>query len=114
MDAAKSEVSGFQCLCEHHLTPYSREFSIRSEVLSAKEILQSATVNAAKNLRMVGKLGTLEKGAFADMLILDANPLEDITILSDPEKNIMAIIKEGRVVISSVDGLSVDLAYKGL
>jgi imidazolonepropionase-like amidohydrolase len=53
------------------------EFSLRSKVLSAADILRSATVNAAKLLRMEGKLGAIRKDAIADLLILDDNPLED-------------------------------------
>jgi imidazolonepropionase-like amidohydrolase len=42
------------------------------------EALQTATLNPAKFLGMDDRLGTIEKGKFADLVLLDANPLEDI------------------------------------
>lgn len=87
------------------------EFSLRATVLSAKEILQSATINAAKMLGMEGKIGSLDQGAFADMLILDENPLDDVTILDQLGEPMGTVIKEGRVVTSQVAGLEVDPLY---
>lgn len=52
----------------------------------------------AKLLNMSGKLGTIASGAFADMIVLEKNPLEDITVLDRPEHNLVAVIKEGRLV----------------
>jgi|Deesub1362A_J573_1020465.scaffolds.fasta_scaffold61983_1 hypothetical protein len=40
-----------------------------------------------------GKLGVVEKGALADLLIVDGNPLEDIDLIADPEKNFVLIIR---------------------
>ena len=42
------------------------------------EALQTATVNPAKFLGMEDQIGTIEKGKLADLVLLDANPLEDI------------------------------------
>ncbi|KAE8396587.1 imidazolonepropionase [Aspergillus alliaceus] len=89
----------------------NREFSLRSAVLSPLEILQSATVNAAKLLGMKGRLGCIQEGAIADCLILNANPLEDITVLDHVEKTLVAIIKDGRVVASKLGELPVDPLY---
>jgi imidazolonepropionase-like amidohydrolase len=68
------------------------------------EILQMATsTNAAllalSNLRnpYPGKLGVIEKGAFADILVVDGNPLEDIHLLENPDRNLVVIMKNGRV-----------------
>ena len=87
------------------------EFSIRSKVLSAKDILQSATVNAAKYLGMEGQLGCIKKGSIADMLILKSNPLEDITVLDHIQDNLVAILKDGRIVYKRSSWLSVDPLY---
>jgi imidazolonepropionase-like amidohydrolase len=53
----------------------------------------------------------LKNGAFADMLILDKNPLDDIEILGKLNQHCFAIIKEGRVVMSKVVGLTKDEIY---
>ncbi|PYX45296.1 MAG: amidohydrolase, partial [Acidobacteria bacterium] len=42
------------------------------------EALQTATLNPAKFLGMQDRLGSIEKGKLADLVLLDANPLEDI------------------------------------
>ncbi|KAL7658193.1 hypothetical protein ACMYSQ_004329 [Aspergillus niger] len=89
----------------------NQEFSIRSGVLSAKDILKSATVNAARYLGMEGQLGCIKEGSIADMLILTSNPLEDITVLDRIQDNLVAILKDGRVVSKNVDWLSVDPLY---
>ncbi len=44
-----------------------------------------------------GKLGVVEAGALADLLLVDGNPLDDITLLADPEKNLVVIMKDGKV-----------------
>jgi imidazolonepropionase-like amidohydrolase len=90
------------------------EFSLRSKVLSAADILRSATVNAAKLLRMEGKLGAIRNDAIADLLILDENPLEDITVLDRMSSTLLVIIKDGRVVASKIAELKVDPLYNTL
>jgi imidazolonepropionase-like amidohydrolase len=49
-----------------------------------------------------GKLGVISPGAFADLVVLDKNPLEDITVLDRPELYLRAVIKEGRVMSGSL------------
>jgi len=44
-----------------------------------------------------GKLGVIEKGAFADILILNGSPLEDIRVIEDPARNMAVIMKDGRI-----------------
>ena len=56
-------------------------------------------------LRMEGKIGVIAPGAFADLLVLDANPLEDITILDRPEHHLRLVMKEGRVAFSTMPEL---------
>lgn len=83
----------------------TEEFTIRSEVLPSPTILRHATTNVAKMLRMEGKIGVIAPGAFADLLVLDANPLEDITILDRPEHHLHLVMKEGRVAFSTMPEL---------
>jgi imidazolonepropionase-like amidohydrolase len=44
-----------------------------------------------------GKIGVVEEGALADLLLVDGNPLEDINLIKDPEKNFVVIMKDGTI-----------------
>jgi imidazolonepropionase-like amidohydrolase len=44
-----------------------------------------------------GKLGVIEPGALADLLLVDGNPLEDIKLIEDPDRNFIVIMKDGRI-----------------
>ncbi|WP_245926656.1 metal-dependent hydrolase family protein [Breoghania corrubedonensis] len=74
----------------------SREFVIRSEVLSAMEIIRSATTIAAKVLRKEGELGCLKPGAFADLLLIDGDPTKNLELFGDQGRHMAAIMKAGR------------------
>lgn len=45
-----------------------------------------------------GKIGVIEEGAYADLLLVNGNPLEDVSLLSDPDKNLVMIMKGGKIV----------------
>lgn len=67
------------------------------------EVLRGATSVNAELLAMSGprnpypgKLGVIEKGALADILVVDGNPLDDIALMEDPSKNLAVIMKGGR------------------
>jgi imidazolonepropionase-like amidohydrolase len=53
------------------------EFFVKAE-FTPLEALQTATLNPAKFLGLEADLGTVEKGKIADLVVLDANPLDDI------------------------------------
>jgi|UniRef100_A0A914Z8F8 imidazolonepropionase-like amidohydrolase len=66
------------------------------------DVLKMATGTNAELLAMsgnrnpyAGAIGVIEKGAMADMLLIDGNPLEDISLIADPDKNMKLIIKDG-------------------
>jgi imidazolonepropionase-like amidohydrolase len=44
-----------------------------------------------------GKLGVVEEGALADLLLVDGNPIEDIRLIEDPGKNFVLIMKDGKI-----------------
>ncbi|KAI1338370.1 hypothetical protein F5Y15DRAFT_126871 [Xylariaceae sp. FL0016] len=75
----------------------SHEFRLRGQVLSPVEVLRSATVYPASMMGWGDRLGQIKEGFEADMLILDANPLDNITILDDPEKHVLGVMKTGRI-----------------
>jgi imidazolonepropionase-like amidohydrolase len=74
----------------------SREFLIRGEVMTPPEVIQSATTIAARVLRHEGKLGVIAPGAFADLLVVDGNPLESLKLFQDQGAHLSAIMKGGR------------------
>ena len=59
--------------------------------MTEMDAIRSATVVAAELLEMSDALGTVEAGKLADIIAVDANPLEDITAL----QNVSVVIKEG-------------------
>ena len=72
------------------------EFLVRAEVLSPAEIIRSATVIGAEVLRMEGKLGVIAPGAFADLLVVDGNPLENLRLFEDDGAHLSVIMKDGK------------------
>ncbi|ORX37953.1 hypothetical protein BD324DRAFT_623941 [Kockovaella imperatae] len=86
------------------------EFDLRASVLPSPVVLKHATCNAAKVIKMEGKVGCLKQGSFADFLLLSSNPLEDVTILSKPKEYLQGIVKDGRCVHSRVKGLRVEVS----
>ena len=63
------------------------------------EILRSATVNNAKICRMEDKIGCIEKGKYADIVVLEENPLENIEACRKP----VLVFKEGKVLAQKKD-----------
>ena len=49
-----------------------------------------------------GKLGVVEEGALADLLLVDGNPLENIKLVEDPDKNFLVIMKDGTIYKNTV------------
>lgn len=68
------------------------------------EILNMATANNADLLAMsgkrspyTGKLGVIEEGALADLIIIDGNPLDNLELLNDTDKTLVLIMKNGKI-----------------
>ena len=68
------------------------------------DILKMATSANAELLAMSGprnpysgKLGVVEEEALADLLVIDGNPLENIELVARPDKNLMIIMKDGKL-----------------
>jgi imidazolonepropionase-like amidohydrolase len=79
----------------HHYQ--SLEFSLRAEVFSPFEVIQSATIVNAELLNRSGELGVLVPDALADMIVVDGNPLDDLTLLQGQGKHLLLIMKGGRL-----------------
>ena len=76
----------------------SDEFLLRGAVLPAIEVIRSATVNAARVLRQEGRLGTVRAGARADLVVVDGDPLADLSVLTGQGRRMPAIMQDGRFV----------------
>jgi imidazolonepropionase-like amidohydrolase len=67
--------------------------------MSPMAAIVAATKTAAEAIGYGDKVGTIEEGKFADIIMVDGNPLDDISILSEVEK-IKMVMKDGNVVIT--------------
>lgn len=79
-------------------THQSEEFVIRNRVLPAAEVIRSATSIAARLLRKEGEIGCLTPGAWADLIVVNGNPLDDISLLTGQGKHIPLILQQGKPV----------------
>ena len=75
------------------------EFILRSKVEAPVDVLKSATSINAAILNMDGKLGVIAPGAFADMVLIDGNPLTDISLLGVESRAILQIWSRGRQIV---------------
>jgi imidazolonepropionase-like amidohydrolase len=74
----------------------SLEFIHRAKVLKPIEIIRQATTIGAEILRMDGKLGVVEEGAFADLIVVDGNPLKNLKLFLDQGAHLPMIMKGGK------------------
>jgi len=81
-----------------------QEFTNRTKWFSNAEILKQATSVNGEIMALSGprnpypgKIGVIEEGALADILLIDGNPLKNIEILTNPEKNLLLIMKDGKI-----------------
>ena len=74
----------------------SSEFTLRAKALPAIDILRSACVINAELLGQPGRLGAIREGAAADLLVVNGNPLEDISLLAAGGEHLAVIMMDGR------------------
>lgn len=97
---------------------FSPEHATRQGKLLAKltrwykpfEVLKMATHDNAALLSLSGnrspypgKLGVIEEGALADIIIINGDPLKDISLIADPRKNFVLIMKDGIIYKNTID-----------
>lgn len=73
------------------------EIVLKAEILGAHEAMTSATATNAALFRMADRIGTVEVGKEADLILVDGDPLANIGLLSDPAC-IPVVMKAGAVV----------------
>ena len=82
-----------------------QDLVVRKHWFSDVEILRQNTSNAGrwlaksgtKNPYREGPLGVITVGAYADMILVEGNPLEDVSVLVDYDENIKVVIKDGEI-----------------
>jgi imidazolonepropionase-like amidohydrolase len=75
------------------------------------EILKLITYDNAQLLALSGnrspykdaKLGVIEEGAYADLILVNGNPLKDINVMVDYDKNFVLILKDGKIYKNTLD-----------
>ena len=75
------------------------EFRLRREVVPHIDILRSATSVNGELLQLKGRLGVVQEGAYADLLLVDGNPISDMGIFERPHEKIRMIMKGGEVLV---------------
>jgi imidazolonepropionase-like amidohydrolase len=81
-----------------------RELELRAALDSPAEILRSATAVNAELLLEKGTLGTIAEGAHADLLAVEGDPLADLGVLLEPQKNLKLIMKAGTLYKNELGG----------
>src|SRR5262249_30741335 len=80
------------------------ELTKMSQWYGPAEVLTMATSTNGELLKLSGprdpypgKLGVVEQGALADLLLVNGNPLEDLHLLEEPAQNLVLIMKDGQI-----------------
>ena len=82
-----------------------------TEWYTPAEALRMATADNAELLALSGfinpypgRLGVVEEGALADLLLVDGNPIDDLALVADPERRFVVIMKNGIVHKDTLSG----------
>ena len=78
------------------------EFKLRSPVVANDDLVRQATCNAARLFNMEDQIGQVKEGLLADLIVIDGDPLDDITALTTPETSLKMVMKEGQICINNL------------
>ena len=76
----------------------SRELSLRAEIEPAAEVLRSATAVNARLVGREGELGVVAEGARADLLVVDGDPIADVSLLEGDGRHLRAVVRRGELL----------------
>ena len=91
---------------DHQIGNYGREFAYYGAIdgLSAEAVLSWGTSNAGQLLvDAPARVGVIEPGALADLIIVDGDPVQDLSLLARPDEALKAVIRDGALVIDRLD-----------
>ncbi len=89
-------------LLGHMHARQSGEFALRLQAMTPAQALQSATCTAAQLMRLEGQVGRLVAGAWADLLVVDGDPMQGLAMLAEPARGIRLLMQGGRIVRSDL------------
>jgi imidazolonepropionase-like amidohydrolase len=93
---------------DHEVGNYGRELAFYAAIdgLSPADVLTWATRNAGQLLvDPPDRVGVIEPGALADLIVVDGDPLADLTLLARPEEALRAVIRDGSFAINRLPGI---------
>jgi imidazolonepropionase-like amidohydrolase len=92
---------------DHQVGCYGREFAYYGAIdgLSPAEVLRWGTSHAGELLSDgKGRVGVVEAGALADLIVIDGDPTQDLTLLSRPAQSLKALLRDGAMLIDRLRG----------
>jgi len=75
-----------------------RELALKAEVMTPMEAIVSATRTNAELIQMSDRLGTVEPNKLADLIVVDGNPLEDLTLFERGLERVVLVMREGKII----------------
>jgi imidazolonepropionase-like amidohydrolase len=87
------------------LSKMVRWFTPAETLIMATRTNAELLMLSGKRSPYAGKLGVIEVGALADLLLVEGNPLENIQLIADPVRNFVVIMKDGKVYKDKVPGV---------
>lgn len=100
---------------DHKVGDYGREFAFYGAVpgLQPADILSWGTKNAGQALTGGrDRLGVVEPGALADLIVVDGDPLADLSLLARPQQSLKAVIRDGKLVIDRLPAATPQLEQR--
>lgn len=103
---------GTDCLFDPTLAEkQGKQLSKMTRWFTPFEILKMATYNNAQLLNLsekrspyqAGKLGEISEGAYADLILVEGNPLENLKLVEDPQSNFKLIMKDGKIFKNTLE-----------
>ena len=80
-----------------------RELVLKAEVIGAMNAIISATKTNAEMMGLSERLGTIEPGKTADLIVVDGNPLDDISLFEKGLEKVVLVMKGGQIFKALID-----------
>lgn len=102
---------------DHQVGNYGREFAYYGQIdgLSPADVLSWGTANAGELLvDPPARVGVVESGALADLIIVDGDPVADLSLLARPDEALRAVVRDGVLVIDRLGDSTVERRHAEL